>query len=226
MTRNVTRTLTLAAAAVALALALPGDGRGQEVAAGSATGRGSGPRRHGNLDLKEGGGTPKGYAFLLQILPQGRAPEVSIELAPEDTSLPPDNWTWYVSNPSDNGLESLLSFKWYAQASCPDVLTLLRVSGPGGTLTQNPLYNPIWGYFNTQSFTVDTVKNVCIDWANDNTCDPAEPGCVLYETIELVGGVAPATAADRLRLQASCASGPVADTSYAPLLSVRCVRGL
>ena len=100
---------------------------------------------------------------------------------PVDTSLPPWHWTWEVVDPSDNALKSLLTFKWYGQAACPDDLTLLQVTGPAGTLTQSPLANPVWGYFHTQSFTVDTVKDVCIAWANENTCDPAEPGCVLNE---------------------------------------------
>jgi hypothetical protein len=161
----------------------------------------------------------------MQILPEGRAPEVQIQLKPDPSYVPPSDWTWKIVDPSDAALASHLSFKWYAQASCPDDLTLLQVSGPGGTLTQNPLINPIWGYFNTQSFTLSTVKNVCVDWATANNCDPIEPGCPLYETFDLVGGVNPATPADRLRLKASCTSGPVADTFYAPVLRLRCNRG-
>jgi hypothetical protein len=192
------------------ALTLPGAGHAQGPAA--------------NLGLRQSG-EPRGYAFLMQVLPYERTPEVQIQLRPEPTYVPPSDWTWTVVDPSDNALKLALSFKWYAQASCPDALTQLKVSGPGGTLTQNPLWNPIWGYFNTQSFTLDTVKNICIDWATANNCDPTEPGCQLVETFDLVGGVAPAAAADRLHLKASCASGPVADTFYAPVMRLRCDRG-
>ena len=138
--------------------------------------------------------------------------------------IPPDQWTWKVVRPT-NGVKCDLSFKWYAQASCPDALTFLQVSGPGGTLTQNPLWNPIWGYFKTQSFTIDTVENVCIGWSNANTCDPTDPDCQVWETFDLVGGVNPASPADRLRLKASCASGPLPTLDYFPTMRLRCDRG-
>lgn len=178
-----------------------------------------------NLGLKESSGQPRGYAFLLPVPPKkGRIHEVFLQLRAEDTAPPPDQWTWKVDG-SDAQIAGALKFKWYAQASCPDDLTLLQVQGPAGTLTQNPLSNPIWGYFSTQSFTVDTVKNVCVDWANDNACDPSEPGCQLYETFELTAGVAPASPADLLHLKASCSSGPLPTLDYAAKVRLRCTRG-
>ena len=173
----------------------------------------------GNLNLKESSGPAPGYAFLVPILPEGRTPQVSVQLKPESTLGVPENWTWKVVD-SDAALKSLVTFKWYAQAACPDDLTALSVSGPGGLLVQNPLWNPIWGYFSTQSFTLSTVKNLCINWANANSCDPAEPGCQLYETFNVVGANA-----DRLRLKASYVSGPVADKSYSATMELRCNRG-
>jgi hypothetical protein len=223
--KEKSRTMNTVGSALVVALTLAGDAGAQATGTiGSRTAGGTDPLPHGTLPLGESGGQPKGYAFLMQVLPQGRTPQVSINLTPVDATVPPWEFTWEMTDPSDNGLKSLLALKWYGQAACPDNLTLLKVTGPGGTLTQNPLSNPIWGYFNAQSFSVDTVKGVCIDWANDDTCDPAEPGCVLTQTFELVGGVAPATPADILHLKASCASGPLPNLDYAPVLSVRCNR--
>lgn len=200
----------IVAAVVGLAgLALPGHVSAQ-VISGTTT---------SNLGIVQSG-DPRGYAFL--IPPRGFK-EVFIDLRPDSTIPPPDQWTWHVDN-SNAQIKSALVMKWYAQASCPDNLTLLQVTGPAGTLTQNPLYNPIWGYFKTQSFTVDTIKNVCTDWANENACDPAEPGCQLYEIFDLVGGIAPATNADRLRLKASCSSGPLPTLDYGAKVRLRCNR--
>jgi hypothetical protein len=191
--------------------------------AGNASAQHSHP---GELGLVESGGEARGYAIIQQVLDEGRAPYIQIHLQPYPSSAPPEEWTWEINDPPDSTLEHNLTFEWYAQASCPDDLTDLRVNGPGGLQVQNPLANPIWGYFYAQSFTLDTVKNVCLDWANANNCDIYEPGigCELYETFSLVGGLAPATNTDRLHLQASCASGPVANSFYAPVLQVRCSR--
>jgi len=179
----------------------------------------------GNLNLDEIGTQPKGYAFLMQVMPEGRTPYTYVNLRAEATVGPPETWNWKVIS-TDNELRWRLNMKWYAQAACPDALTNLQVVGPAGTLTQNPLHNPIWGYFSTQSFTIETVKDICEEWANANKCDPKDPGtgCPIYEDFNLVGGVAPASNADRLRLKASCVGGPVADTYYGPKLRIRCDR--
>ena len=89
-----------------------------------------------------------------------------------------------------------------------------------------PIANPIWGYFSTQGITVDTVRNICTDWANSDKCDPAEPGCQLYETFDLVGGMAPTSPADRLRLKASCSNGPLPTLDYGAKVRLRCNRGV
>ncbi len=182
----------------------------------------TGARRNLNLDFSSG--PPRGYAFLLAVPPEkGRVHEVFVDVRPGDTHLPPDQWSWEVDQ-SNAQIKSAVTFKWYAQASCPDDLTLLQVSGPAGTLTKNPLANPIWGHFSTQSFTVDTIRNVCSDWAESPSCDPAEPGCQIYETFELTGGVAPSSMADRLRLKASCTSGALPTQDYAAKIRLRCNR--
>ena len=217
MKPNMIRTVVVAAV---LAVLIPqADAHGQTTTATTTT-------TQGNLQLGESSGPPKGYAFLLLPSTSGRIPEISVKLKPEDNLIPPDQWTWKVTS-TDNELRSALTMQWYAQAACPDNLTNLQVIGPGGTLTQNPLWNPIYGYFKTQSFTTDTVKDVCVNWSNANTCDPADPGegCALYDTFDLVGGVNPPGPAARLRLKASCTSGPVADTYYAAKVRVRCDRG-
>jgi hypothetical protein len=176
-----------------------------------------------NLNLRESGGQPRGYAFLLHTPVNGTIPEANVLLKPENKLIPPDQWTWKLFS-SEAELRTALTTRWYAQAACPDDLTKLQVIGPAGTLTQSPLWNPIWGYFQTQSYTIDTVRDVCVNWSNDNTCDTTEPGCVKEETFNLVGGVGPASSADRLRLKASCSSGPVADTYYASPLRLICRR--
>jgi len=179
-----------------------------------------------NLGLGESGGAPKGYAFLLPTYPTTTGVhEVSVDLRAENPEDPANEWHWYVTQ-SDAQIKGALTFKWYGQAACPDDLTLLQAVTPGGTLTQNPLSNPIWGHFNAQSFTVDTIKNVCTDWAQDNACDPFDPGegCPVYDTFDLVGGIAPAAAADTLKLKASCSSGPLPTQSYGVKVRLRCNR--
>ena len=57
-------------------------------------------------------------------------PEVRVQLSPVDPFIPPDQWTWKLSDP--NGVKSDLSFKGYAQASCPDALTFLQVRARAG----------------------------------------------------------------------------------------------
>ena len=180
----------------------------------------------GNLNIGITSGEPRGYAFLLPVPPRtGGVHEVYVDLRPDDTEPPADQWTWHVDQ-SAAQIKAATTMTWYAQASCPDDLTLLQVVGPAGTLTQNPLQNPIWGNFKTQSFTVDTVKQVCEDWANANQCDILVPGegCALSTTFDLVGGVAPATSADRLRLKASCSSGALPTLDYAPKMRLHCAR--
>jgi hypothetical protein len=214
---NPKMTVVMIAAAVGLGV----------VAADEARAQGGTKTTKGNLNLGISSGEPKGYAFLLPVPPRtGGVHEVHVDLRPDDTQPPPDQWTWHVDQ-SAAQIKSATKMTWYAQASCPDNLTLLQVTGPAGTLTQNPLQNPIWGNFATQSFTVDTVKNVCEDWANANQCDILAPGedCELSRTFDLVGGVAPASSADRLRLKASCSSGPLPTLDYAPKMRLHCTRG-
>jgi hypothetical protein len=180
----------------------------------------------GSLGLGESGGAPKGYAFLLPVCPAtSGVHEVAVDLRAENPEQPANQWNWYVTQ-SIAQIKGALTFKWYGQAACPDDLTSLQAVTPGGTLTQNPLANPIWGYFNAQSFTVDTIKDVCTDWAQANACDPFDPGegCPVYTTFDLVGGVAPASSADTLKLKASCSSGPLPTQNYGVKLRLRCNR--
>ncbi len=217
MTRHA-RIITALAAAAVLSVVVPS--RHAYGQTGTVT-----TQTAGNLGLKSPG-EPKGYAFLKQMLPSGRQPEVFVHLKPESKEGLADTWTWKVTD-TDGALKSALGFTWYGQASCPDNLTQLQVSSPGGLLVQNPLNNPVWGTFKAQSFSVTTVKDVCVNWANANACDPSVPGegCAEYETFDLVGGVNPSGPGDRLRLKASCTSGPVADAYYAPAMRLRCDRG-
>ncbi|MCO7226720.1 hypothetical protein [Pleionea sp. CnH1-48] len=180
--------------------------------------------RHYNLDLELTDQPNKGYAFIKQILDRDReVPFVTVSLRNTPTWELPENWTWEVVNPSDNQLKHDLTFKWYDQAACPGDLTHLSVNGPGGYKVQNPLKNPIAGYFNYQSFDHQNIKNICVDWATTNNCDPTDPGCQLYEEFNLVGGVFP-VANDLLNLRAQCANGTMIDNLYAPVMTLRCDR--
>lgn len=145
MRQNMLTTRTIAATVVLASLTLQGD-LGAQVPGAS-----TGPQS--NLQLGESSGEPRGYAFLMPVQPHGRVQQVNLQLKPESTVPQVEDWIWKVDD-SPAAMKTALTFKWYAQASCPDNLTLLQVSGPGGTLTQNPLINPIWGYFSTQSFTI------------------------------------------------------------------------
>jgi hypothetical protein len=219
VTTKTTHWTTLAATAALIALTVHGT-RGQtRVNPLPAT-----TLPQGTLVLGEIGTQPKGYAFLKQVLQEGHTPYAEIQLKPESTVGPPETWNWIVAN-TPNELKWALTMKWYAQASCPDALDYVSVSGPGGLLIDNSPKNPIWGHFTTQSFTIDTVTDLCEDWANANKCDPFDAGCAGYEDFNLVGGVAPASNADRLRLKAACATGPLPDMDYWPKLRVRCDRG-
>jgi hypothetical protein len=202
------------AALVAIALAL---------ALGGSTAYGQDHDGPGNLDMTLTNGEARGYAFIKQILQDGRAPHVRIYLRHDPSWGPPSDWTWYVSDPNDTVLEYDLTVKWYGQASCPDDLTNFQINGPGGLQTQNPLVNPIDGYFEYQSFNLDTVKDICVSWATKNNCDPIEPGCQLEETFELFIDVAPESD-DFISLKASCQSGPLPDSHYLPVLSLTCDR--
>lgn len=183
----------------------------------------------GNLDIRITNGESVGYAFIKQILPLQEGvrelPYVVVEVTPEEMWQPYYDWEWEVKSPNNNQLESDLTFDWYGQASCPGSLTSLTVSGPGGSLSQSPLTNPVWGYFKYQSFDVDTAKNICLEWAEAGNCDFIVPGkgCPVYETFIVTGGSMQAPN-DRLRLKASCNTGPVADEYIAPKMELRCIK--
>lgn len=172
---------------------------------------------------------PRGYAFIMQIPERAEPyyapdpPLVVVHLRHEPTWGPPEDWSWYVSDPNDTGLAHDLTLTWYGQASCPDDLTSLQINGPGGLATQNPLSNPIAGYFEYQSASVDRVKDICVQWAEADNCDPIEPGCQLEETFMLYTDVA-AEPGDYIELSGSCASGPLPTAQYLPEIEVRCTR--
>lgn len=183
----------------------------------------------GNLGLDYGSGERRGYAFIMQILERSEygkpePPRVVLELDHDPSWGPKSDWEWFVKNPNDNVLKHGLTFKWYGQASCPDDLTSLQLKGPGGTLTQSPLNNPVAGYFEYQSVSVDRVKNLCVNWATNNNCDPIEPGCQLQETFNLFDDVA-AQPGDYLELSGSCATDQLPTTQYLPKVEVLCLRG-
>lgn len=179
-----------------------------------------------NLDMRLSNGEAEGYAFIKQIFPREKTlpaiPALTIELEAEDPFLPFD-WVWQVKSFNENALKASLTFDWYGQASCPGSLEDLSIDGPGGAKSQNPLTNPIWGYFKYQGFSVDTVVQRCEDWANDNNCDPKVPGCVQQVDFNLVGGAALAPN-DLVHLTAKCDSGIVADEKVAPIMTLKCIR--
>ncbi|VAW98633.1 hypothetical protein MNBD_GAMMA19-1658 [hydrothermal vent metagenome] len=183
--------------------------------------------KRGNLDIGISNGESEGYAFIKQIFPRRDyvqdLPFISIEMVPETSYLPVWEWVWEPKENNDSILEAELTFEWYGQASCPNELTNLQVNGPGGNMTQNPLVNPIYGYFQYQSFSVDTVRNICTNWANKNNCNPNEPGCVQNETFIITGGTADAPN-DLLHLNASCDTVSVANELVAPQMELRCYR--
>ena len=177
-----------------------------------------------NLDLDLTDEHHRGYAFFKQIFDRDREiPFVTVSLRNTPSWETPDNWTWEVVHPGDNQLKSDLTFKWYGQAACPGDLTHFSVNGPGGYQVQNPLSNPVAGYFNYQSFDEQNIKNICVNWATANNCDPLDPGCQLYEEFNLVGGVFP-VANDVLNLSAKCANGTTINKPYAPVMTLRCDR--
>ena len=175
------------------------------------------------------------YAFMkpvydLDEFKNRQVPSITISLKPTEDPFNPSDIEWTVINGNassyNNQLRDDLTINWYLQASCTDDLTHLEVDGPGGKLVQNPLSNPISGYFKYQSFSIDSVKQVCVNWANDNDCNPAaDAGCQLFEDFILENGVEPVKN-DTIKLNAICASGQIAaspeDVFYTSQLKLRC----
>lgn len=188
-----------------------------------------GSHRLRDLDMTWTTEEPRGYAFIKQILERTepyykpQPPRVVVHLRHEPSWGPPWEWSWYVSDPNDTTLAHDLTTKWYGQASCPDDLTSLQINGPGGLAIQNPLSNPIAGYFEYQSASVDRVKDICVQWAEENNCDPTEPGCQLQETFNLFNDVS-AKPGDYIKLSGSCASGPLPMSQYLPKIELLCTR--
>ena len=188
-----------------------------------------GSHRLRELDLTWTTEAPRGYAFIKQILERRdplaapEPPRVVVYLKHEPSGGPPSDWSWYVSDPNDTVLSHDLTIEWYGQASCPDDLTSLQINGPGGLASQNPLTNPIAGYFEYQSASVDRVKDICVHWAEANNCDPTEPGCQLEETFNLYVDVTPEPG-DYIELSGSCASGPLPTAHYLPDIELLCTR--
>lgn len=180
------------------------------------------------LDLGWGVEEPIGYAFLKQILERSERflpalpPRVVVELRPEPSWVAPNKWSWDVQT-SDSDIANQLTTKWYGQASCPDDLTSLQISGPGGQMNQSPLVNPVYGYFDYQSASVDRVKDICVQWAQNNNCDPLEPGCEIQTTFNLFEDVEPQPS-DYIQISGSCASGPLPTSHYLPEIELRCLR--
>jgi hypothetical protein len=190
-----------------------------------------GSHRRVDLGLEETNGGPiHGYAFIKQILERPEPylapepPRVVVYLRPEPSYVPPEEWSWEVYNPSDTQLAYDLTVRWYGQASCPDDLTNLMINGPGGLATQSPLSNPIYGYFNYQSASVDRVKEICVQWAENNNCDPIETDCQKQETFNLFSDVTP-EGSDFIVLSGSCSEVPLTTSSpYLPEIELRCDR--
>lgn len=200
-----------------------------------------GPQGGGGQEGVPGGGpggyeTPGGgrdYALLKQTH-DPRAPSiwgyVLLELDVDKGEILDEPWdpSWeYESGTTDNELRHQLSLEWYGQASCAAGIQSMSVHGPGGTETQSlsPGQNTVHGKFGYQSFTLATIKKICVDWAEQTPPGwPMAPMPAQYEDFDLVGGLPPTTAADQLTLNWRCIGGAPQSSTYQPKIRLRCSR--
>lgn len=194
---------------------------------------------HGGPGGHEGPGgfeTPGGsrdYALLKQIhdpTSHDRWGYALVELDVDKGEVLDEEWdpSWeYSIGTTDNELRQRLTLTWYGQASCASGIGSLKLSGPGGTETQSlaPGQKTVHGKFDYQSFTLATIESLCVDWAEQTPAGwPGAPMVPLYEEFDLVGGMAPASASDQLRLDWQCVGGSPMSSSYQPKIRVRCSR--
>jgi hypothetical protein len=136
-------------------------------------------------------------------------------------------WVW-SSSTTDHELENEAKLEWYGQASCAKGIQSFKVYGPGGTQSQTLKADQksLHGNFEAQSFTVATLKKICIDWAKKKPVGWPKTDQLVeqYHEWDLTGGLSPTGSADRLHLVASCKGGGTIDHYYGGKLRLRCSR--
>jgi len=192
-----------------------------------------GPGDFGTLPLGiddfESPGEPQPYAFLKQ-LPLTPASDhtdapfgfVSIHLRAFDAQGNPvpnsivlseienwqSAWTWEVRE-TENEIRQACMGRWLAQSACIHGLTIFRVTNAEGQQFNQQLpagKQSLHGEFMMQGFRVSTIRSIAINWVNQLIAGPQALPPPEYEEWDLVGSNAPATAFDRLRLDAYCNS--------------------
>jgi hypothetical protein len=136
------------------------------------------------------------------------------------------SWEYEVKT-TDNELRNQLTLVWYAQAACAGGLAKVQVTGPGGVKNQPlaPGQPTVHGKFSYQSFTIATIKKICVDWAEQTPPGwPGAPMVAQYEEWDLVGGNPPTTFSDQLTLNWQCQGGLPMSSLYQPKIHLRCSR--
>ncbi|MEO1621864.1 MAG: hypothetical protein AAFU53_12645 [Cyanobacteria bacterium J06632_3] len=186
------------------------------------------------------GTEPQNYAFLKQrrfpdLPPSNEFGFVAVELRALDSNGTPvpqalvaaewsSNWTWEVRT-TDNEIRRAVTLRWLGQASCQDRLTLFRVTGPDGEVRTQTLgadQTTVSGNFTMQSFRVETIKKIAINWASQPI--PQGAPVPLFTEFNLAGNELPATRFDRLVLNASCASGEQLGGIFYPRVTLQVNR--
>jgi hypothetical protein len=114
-------------------------------------------------------------------------------------------WSWEVIT-SANEIRQACMGLWTAQAACHGGLTLFRVANPEGQVFTQQLaqgQQVLVGDFMMQGFRVETIRQIAVNWASDPSSVSWTGALPLYHEFNLVGGQAPATALDQLRLEAA-----------------------
>ena len=117
-----------------------------------------------------------------------------------------ETWTWEVRE-NDNEIRQACMGRWYAQAECSSALTMFRVTNSEGQQFNQQLpagKQSLSGEFMMQGFRVDTIKSIALNWVSSLYAGPQSLPVQNFEEWNLVGMQHPATALDRLRLDARC----------------------
>ena len=141
----------------------------------------------------------------------------------------PADHVWERTDPQGNAYAVARSIRWSATASCAEGIDWIRISGPGGTQTQQVggQRNAIAGHVTYDSFDADALDAVCLGWgqAMNTACanDDTGPGCPLSETFDdghraIVRGSAP------IVVSGACMDGPMPTRTYRPRLALECRR--
>ncbi len=176
-------------------------------------------------------GTPAGASgdyFILIQPPQPAFTVISVRPV-SGQSFPEELERW---NPSNGQLRDNFTIDWRATARCGSGLSQVRISGPGGSLSQNFDDGPqiIDGTAAYQSFDIDAADQVCFSWLESiiQACDGdlLPPDCMAAQTHTFTFGPGnPLPGSTPVTVSSTCVSGDTVNpATIIPRLELRCSR--